>query len=133
MRAVILSRLRLQWTRYLMVLAVVAVSSGFMTAALGLSSTLTASMTNDLAAQYKNADAVVTTEADAFSFSATPQQVDELSHVDGVDSVWAQYMTGAVPGSNAVSSDGSATSTSNLPDDPAMFPAQITQGGIPQR
>ena len=132
MRDVVLSRLRLQWTRYLMVLTVVAVSSGFMTAALGLSSTLTASMTNGLAAQYKNADAVVTTQADAaFSFSATPQQVDELSHVHGVDSVWAQYMTGAVPGSDAVSSDGSVTPTSNLPDDPALFPAQITQGEYP--
>ncbi|WP_431813921.1 FtsX-like permease family protein [Kocuria sp. cx-455] len=132
MRTVVLSRLRLQWTRYLMVLAVVAVSSGFMTAALGLSSTLTASMTNDLAAQYKNADAVVTSQADdAFSFSATPQQVEELSRVTGVESVWAQYTTGAIPRSNTVSSDGSATVTSNLPDDPAMFPAQITQGEYP--
>ncbi|MBD2765764.1 FtsX-like permease family protein [Kocuria sp. cx-455] len=132
MRTVVLSRLRLQWTRYLMVLAVVAVSSGFMTAALGLSSTLTASMTNDLVAQYKNADAVVTSQADdAFSFSATPQQVEELSRVTGVESVWAQYTTGAIPGSNAVSSDGSATVTSNLPDDPALFPAQITQGEYP--
>lgn len=132
MRTVVLSRLRLQWTRYLMVLAVVAVSSGFMTAALGLSSTLTASMTNDLAAQYKNADAVVTTKADAMSsFSSTPQQLDELSRVDGVDSVWAQYTTAGVPSSKDVSADGSPVSTSNLPGDPALLPAEIKEGTFP--
>ena len=116
MRAVVLSRLRLQWTRYLMVLAVVAVSAGFMTAALGLSSTLTASMTNDVVAQYKNADAVVTTKTDATSsFSATPQQIDEISRVDGVDSVWAQYSTIAIPSSSTVAADGSAAPVANLP------------------
>lgn len=132
MRAVVLSRLRLQWTRYLMVLAVVAVSAGFMTAALGLSSTLTASMTNDVVAQYKNADAVVTTKTDATSsFSATPQQIDEISRVDGVDSVWAQYSTIAIPSSSTVAADGSAAPVANLPDDPSLLPAKIEQGTFP--
>lgn len=132
MRTVVLSRLRLQWTRYVMVLAVVAVSSGFMTAALALSSTLTASMTNDLAAQYKNADAVVTSQhEDGSGFSATSQQVDELSRVVGVDSIWAQYMTAAITSSDAVSSDGTPAGTSNLPEDQALLPAEITQGTYP--
>ena len=132
MRTVVLSRLRLQWTRYVMVLAVVAVSAGFMTAALALSSTLTATMTNDLVAQYKNADAVVTTESqDGSSFAVTPQQIDELSRVAGVDSVWAQYSTATLPSSTGVSSDGTPAATSNLPADPAMLPAEITQGTYP--
>lgn len=131
MRTVVLSRLRLQWTRYLMVLVVVAVSSGFMTAALGLSSTLTATMTGDLASAFKNADAVVTSSEGMAGVQATDRELRQLGELDGVRSVWAPHTTGASPSSEAAASEGNQRMISDLPSDESLVPAEIKDGTLP--
>ena len=76
MLRVVTSRLRLQWTRYALVVVCVAVSAAFVTAALGLASTLSASMAATAAAPFRNADAVVLSpNEEQARAEASPQQL----------------------------------------------------------
>lgn len=105
-----------------------AVCAAFMTAALGLASTLSASLATSLAAPYKNADAVVTSADDTQPMApVTAQQVHRIEGLDGVESAWA-------PGAKFVGTQASGQSTmrlGDLPSDTSLMPTELTQGSFP--
>ncbi|WP_144793055.1 FtsX-like permease family protein [Kocuria palustris] len=67
MRRIVLSRLRLQWTRYVLILLAIAVSAAFATGSLMLGTTMTHSMVSTVSDTTRNADLVVSEDWEAQS------------------------------------------------------------------
>ncbi|WP_047688205.1 FtsX-like permease family protein [Kocuria sp. ZOR0020] len=134
MRRIVLSRLRLQWARYVLITLCVAVSAAFATASMMLNSTMNASLVSSIAEGTKNADLVatpkVTTEGvmDSTSY-LTVEQAHDFADLDGVDSVWpAMYTYTAVEGQSSL--DG-GLSLAEAPEDSTLFPWKLTEGDFP--
>lgn len=134
MRRIVLSRLRLQWARYVLIALCVAVSAAFATASMMLNSTMNASLVSSIAEGTKNADLVVipevTTEGmmDTTSY-LTVEQAQNFADLNGVASVWpAIYTYTAVEGQQSLD-DG--LSLAEVPEDSTLFPWQLTEGDFP--
>ncbi len=133
MLRVVTSRLRLQWTRYALVVVCVAVSAAFVTAALGLASTLSASMAATAAAPFRNADAVVLSpNEEQAQAEASPQQLREIENLPGVEHAWAPHIKATVPAGTKAGPDGSGiTWLGDLPRDTSLAPVSPEQGAFP--
>lgn len=151
MRRIVLSRLRLQWTRYVLILLAIAVSAAFATGSLMLGTTMQHSMVSTIADSTRNADLVVSEDWENSTYAETeeteasdpenPESVygqdyvsiedlKQLQDIDGVETVWA-------PASTAidVGTDGSSSTVLYLgtaPEDPQIFPWELDEGSMPQ-
>lgn len=134
MRRIVLSRLRLQWARYVLIGLCVAVSAAFATASLMLSTTMNASMVGTIAEGTKNADLVAApdmTNADLQNLAAFPtiEEAMALGDLAGVDSVWPQViMYTAIEGRDP--NDG-GLGLGMAPEDADVFPWEVTEGSLP--
>lgn len=134
MRRIVLSRLRLQWARYVLIALCVAVSAAFATASMMLNSTMNASLVSSIAEGTKNADLVVmpkvTDQRVTHSTSyLTVEQAHDFADLDGVDSVWPAIYTYVVVEGFQPEVGGLALSTA--PEDNSLFPWQLTDGSFP--
>lgn len=157
MRRIVLSRLRLQWTRYVLICLCVAVSAAFATGSLLLGTTMKASLVSTLADATRNADLVITQD---FSGESAPEEgggeagdddagatetdpdapqspfgadyvstadLESLSELDGVASVWTQP---TVP--VEVEGSGEPRPLSSVPEDGSLFPWELEDGSLPR-
>lgn len=134
MRRIVLSRLRLQWARYVLIALCVAVSAAFATASLMLNTTMNASLVSSIAEGTKNADLVLVANLDSGNIEPTDQYLtigdaQSLTDVNGVESVWAPFSTStAVEGRNL---DAGGLLISTAPTDTSLFPWDLTSGAFP--
>lgn len=134
MRRIVLSRLRLQWARYVLIGLCVAVSAAFATASLMLNSTMNSSLVGTIAEGTKNADLVVTPDWGADN-SVTSNDVPSVAdvnswtEVDGVADVWAQPATYAIVEDQG--SENNSLGLATAPTDASVFPWEITEGTMP--
>ncbi|NHU85505.1 ABC transporter permease [Kocuria sp. JC486] len=136
MRRIVLSRLRLQWARYVLIALCVAVSAAFASAAFILNSTLNASMVGTLTAMTKNSDLVVSVAMPEgggsmeASEGLTVEDVNALTEIDGVQTAWSQTMVAAqIEGKNPADAPMYAAPA---PTDGAIFPWEFTEGRMAQ-
>lgn len=152
MRRIVLSRLRLQWTRYVLIALCVAVSAAFATGSLMLGTTMTSSLVSTVSDTTRNADLVVTedwsnssgtieeTESDQATDPTDPSSVygadslsvgsmEALEDIDGVRSVWVQSSVV----SEATGPDAPQTlAVADAPQDHGLFPWELDEGSLPE-
>ena len=151
MRRIVLSRLRLQWTRYVLILLAIAVSAAFATGSLMLGTTMQHSMVSTIADSTRNADLVVSEDWENSTSAETEEteasdpedseslygadyvssgDINQLQDIDGVETVWAPTGTAVDVESNDSSSPVLYIGTA--PEDPQIFPWELDEGSMPQ-
>ncbi|WP_423125849.1 FtsX-like permease family protein [Kocuria palustris] len=151
MRRIVLSRLRLQWTRYVLILLAIAVSAAFATGSLMLGTTMQHSMVSTIADSTRNADLVVSEDWENSTYAETEEtegsdpedpeslygadyvssgDIKQLQDIDGVETVWAPTGTAVDVESNDSSSPVLYIGTA--PEDPQIFPWELDEGSMPR-
>lgn len=151
MRRIVLSRLRLQWTRYVLILLAIAVSAAFATGSLMLGTTMQHSMVSTISDSTRNADLVVSQDWENSTYAEAEEteasdpgdpeslygadyvssgDIKQLQDIDGVETVWAPTGTAVDVESNDSSSPVLYIGTA--PEDPQIFPWELDEGSMPQ-
>lgn len=151
MRRIVLSRLRLQWTRYVLILLAIAVSAAFATGSLMLGTTMQHSMVSTIADSTRNADLVVSEDWENSTYAENEEteasdpedpeslygadyvssgDIKQLQDINGVETVWAPTGTAVDVESNDSSSPVLYIGTA--PEDPQIFPWELDEGSMPQ-
>ena len=151
MRRIVLSRLRLQWTRYVLILLAIAVSAAFATGSLMLGTTMQHSMVSTIADSTRNADLVVSEDWENSTYAETEEteatdpddpetvygadyvttgDMNDLQDIDGVETVWASPSAGI----DVEAGEGSTNFLylGTAPEDPQIFPWELDEGSMPQ-
>ena len=151
MRRIVLSRLRLQWTRYVLILLAIAVSAAFATGSLMLGTTMQHSMVSTIADSTRNADLVVSEDWENSTYAETEEteatdpddpetvygadyvttgDMNDLQDIDGVGTVWASPSAGI----DVETGEGSTNFLylGAAPEDSQIFPWELDEGSMPQ-
>lgn len=151
MRRIVLSRLRLQWTRYVLIMLAIAVSAAFATGSLMLGTTMTHSMVSTVADSTRNADLVVSEDWENSTYAETEEteatdpedpetvygadyvttgDMNDLQDIDGVETVWASPSAGI----DVETGEGSTNFLylGTAPEDSQIFPWELDEGSMPQ-
>ena len=151
MRRIVLSRLRLQWTRYVLILLAIAVSAAFATGSLMLGTTMQHSMVSTIADSTRNADLVVSEDWENSTYAETEEteatdpddpetvygadyvttgDMNDLQDIDGVGTVWASPSAGI----DVETGEGSTNFLylGTAPEDSQIFPWELDEGSMPQ-
>ena len=151
MRRIVLSRLRLQWTRYVLILLAIAVSAAFATGSLMLGTTMQHSMVSTIADSTRNADLVVSEDWENSTYAETEEteatdpddpetvygadyvttgDMNDLQDIDGVGTVWASPSAGI----DVETGEGSTNFLylGTAPEDSQIFPWELDEGSMPR-
>ncbi|MCY1683061.1 ABC transporter permease [Kocuria sp. SL71] len=151
MRRIVLSRLRLQWTRYVLILLAIAVSAAFATGSLMLGTTMQHSMVSTIADSTRNAALVVSEDWENSTYAETEEteatdpddpetvygadyvttgDMNDLQDIDGVETVWASPSAGI----DVETGEGSTNFLylGTAPEDSQIFPWELDEGSMPR-